>query len=82
MTVRDQGRQRCGIVTFTVDGHPSAEVGAALRTARINTSVASPTSAQFDLGRRGITDAVRASVHYFTTDAELDTLITELGKLV
>jgi len=64
-----------------VEGRPSAEIGASLRAAGINTSVASPSSAQFDLGERGIADAVRASVHYFNTDDELDAMVAKLVRI-
>lgn len=70
--VHDQGTQRCGIVTFTVDGVPAAEVAAHLRAHRVNTSVASLAHAQVDFGGRGLDAAVRASVHYLTVEAELD----------
>jgi hypothetical protein len=41
ITVQDPGKQRCGIVTFTVDGMPAAAVKAALaaRTPRVNVTV-------------------------------------------
>lgn len=78
VTVHDQGQCRCGIVTFTVDGVPSAEVREQLAAAGVNTSVSVVTSAQFDLGPRGLTDLVRASVHYYNTEDELDRLISAL----
>jgi cysteine desulfurase / selenocysteine lyase len=34
--------------------------------------------AQLDLAHRGLPDLVRASVHYYNTDAELDRLIAAL----
>jgi selenocysteine lyase/cysteine desulfurase len=82
VTVRDRGRRRCAIVTFTVDGHEPAAISAGLRAVGVNTSVSSRTSAQFDLGARGLEAMVRASVHYFNTDDELDRLVAELRRLV
>jgi cysteine desulfurase / selenocysteine lyase len=78
VTVHDQGRRRCGIVTFTVEGVPSREVGATLRAAGVNTSVSRADHAQLDLPERGLTDLVRASVHYYNVDAELERLIDNL----
>jgi len=76
--VRDRGLRRCGIVTFTVDGVPSADVQRHLAANSVNTSVSRASDAQFDLVRRGLPDLVRASVHYYNTDAELDRLAAAL----
>lgn len=79
--VHDPGRQRCGIVTFSVAGIGAAEIVHELRAKRINTSFATAESAQFDLGLRGVPEVVRASVHYFNTDEEIDRLIDALDTL-
>jgi len=81
VTVRDLGLRRSAIVTFTVDGRPSAEVSAQLRARGINTSVTTAGSAQHDLPRRGITDMVRASVHYYNTEDEVAALLDAVGDL-
>jgi cysteine desulfurase / selenocysteine lyase len=78
VTVHDQGLRRGGIVTFTVDGVPSREVQQQLAAKNINTSVSPVGSARFDLPRRGLPDLVRASVHYYNNDTELDRLIGAL----
>jgi cysteine desulfurase/selenocysteine lyase len=78
--VHDQGLRRCGIVTFTLDGVPAADVQRRLGGQGVNTSVSVASSAQFDLPRRGLTELVRASVHYYNTEAELDRLIDALPK--
>jgi cysteine desulfurase / selenocysteine lyase len=72
--VHDQGVRRCGIVTFTVDGVPAQEVQRQLAGKGVNTSVSLAEYARFDLPHRGLPDLVRASVHYYNTDAELDRL--------
>jgi cysteine desulfurase/selenocysteine lyase len=76
--VHDQGRRRCGIVTFTVDGVPAADVQRRLAASGVNTSVSGAASAQFDLPARGLAELVRASVHYYNTEGELDRLIAAL----
>lgn len=78
VTVHDQGLRRCAIVTFTVDGVPAEEVQRRLAANGINTSVSLASHAQFDLRHRGLPNLVRASVHYYNTDAELDRLIAAL----
>ncbi|HEV7828557.1 MAG TPA: aminotransferase class V-fold PLP-dependent enzyme [Pseudonocardiaceae bacterium] len=77
--VHDQGLRRCGIVTFTVDGVPAGDVQRHLAESGVNTSVSHASSARLDLPRRGLLELVRASVHYYNTDDELDRLVTALG---
>jgi selenocysteine lyase/cysteine desulfurase len=72
VTVRDRGAQRCANTTFTVAGVESEAVRARLRAEGVNVSVSVASSAQLDLPHRGLTDVVRASVHYVNTDEELD----------
>jgi selenocysteine lyase/cysteine desulfurase len=74
----DLGARRCGIVTFTVDGVPAAEVQARLASQRINVSVSIADYARLDLPPRGLTGLVRASVHYYNTEEEIDRLIDTL----
>jgi len=71
--LQDRGRLQCGIVTFTVDGMSATAVKAALaaRPRRINVSVASVNAARLDFPERGLSAVVRASVHYYLTEAEL-----------
>ncbi|HXL96042.1 MAG TPA: aminotransferase class V-fold PLP-dependent enzyme [Streptosporangiaceae bacterium] len=78
VTVHDQGRRRCGIVTFTVDGVPASEIQQLLAARNINTSVCAASSARFDLPGRGLTELIRASVHYYNTEAEIARLIGAL----
>ncbi|MFF7094407.1 aminotransferase class V-fold PLP-dependent enzyme [Streptomyces rubradiris] len=79
--VQDRGRRLCGIVTFTVDGVPAAEVRQQLGAAGINTSVSAIASARYDLGARGLPAVVRASVHYYNTDEDIERLCLALNSL-
>lgn len=72
VTTRDAGAERCGIVTFDVEGVPAQEVKAALARERVNVTVSATSSAVIDSLERGLSDLVRASVHYFNTESELD----------
>lgn len=76
--VHDQGLRRCAIVTFTVDGVPAQAVQRRLAESGVNTSVSVASSARLDLPRRGLSELVRASVHYYNTDDELDRLVNAL----
>ena len=76
-----KGVELCGIVTFTVDGHPAESVQAHLRANGINVSMSRAPMAQLDLGHRQIPEVVRASTHYFNTEAELERTLSSLAKL-
>jgi len=78
--VHDQGRRRCGIVTFTIDGVPAQHVQQRLSDHGINVSVSLVEYARLDLSHRGLPDLVRVSVHYYNTDDELDQLINVLSQ--
>jgi selenocysteine lyase/cysteine desulfurase len=61
-------------VTFAVDGVAATEVSGRLRAQAINTSVTPVEYAQFDRAPRVAGGLVRASVHYYNTDEELEAL--------
>jgi len=81
ITVRDLGSERCGIVTFTVEGYEPESVRTDLRDRSINVSVATAWSARLDMDRRGLEGVVRASVHYYNTTAELDAFVGALLEI-
>ncbi len=83
VTLRDPGVERCGIVTFTVDGMSAAEVKAALaaRPRRINVTTSTINSARLDFAARGLDTVVRSSVHYYLTEADLDEFAEALCRL-
>jgi len=81
VTVRDRGAQLCAIVTFTIDGVSPAEVTRQLRAQGTNVRSATAIFAQLDLGARGLDAVVRASVHYITTDDELDRFTDQVRAL-
>ncbi|MGH8320011.1 MAG: aminotransferase class V-fold PLP-dependent enzyme [Steroidobacteraceae bacterium] len=69
--VHDQGETQCGIVTFGMKERSADDIALALKAAGCNVSVARAVSAQLDLGRRGLPPLVRASLHYYNTEAEI-----------
>ncbi|MDQ2983551.1 MAG: aminotransferase class V-fold PLP-dependent enzyme [Actinomycetota bacterium] len=75
VSVHDAGRERCGIVTFSVEGAGAAAVKKALARERINVTVSEPYSTLLDFRERELPDLVRASVHYYNTEDELDLLV-------
>ncbi len=78
ITVRDIGRHRCGIVTFTQEGKDPEAIQADLARKKINVSTSGRSSTLLDMERRGLEKVVRASVHYYNTDEEIERLIEAL----
>jgi len=72
VTVHDQGRVRCGITTFSAEQAGAKEIQKALRERDINVSVSTPSSTRLDAETRDLPDLVRASVHYYNTEDEID----------
>jgi cysteine desulfurase/selenocysteine lyase len=81
VTVRDKGTRRSGIVTFQHANLDATTIQNRLRAHGINVSVTEATSTRLDFEQRGLPDLVRASVHYFTTDEELDRLVDAVRGL-
>ncbi len=81
VSVRDHGRVLGAIVTFTVDGRSAAEVQQALARRNVNVSISEAAAARLDLDPRGITALIRASVHYFNTEAEIDLLVETVAGI-
>lgn len=82
VTVCDTGEVRCGIVTFTVDGASPDTVKQALAAERINVSTSTAATALLDFSGRGLDAVVRAGVHYYNTEDELEQLIGALQPFV
>ena len=81
VSVRDLGVVRGGIVSFTVRGADAARVKAALRAACINVTVSPARGTLLDMRARGLSEVLRASVHYYNTDEEIDRLVAEVARL-
>jgi len=82
VTVRDLGAVRGGIVSFTVRDVDAARVQRELRGARINVHTSPARGTLLDMRARGLSEVVRASVHYYNTDDEIDRLVSEVARLV
>ncbi len=79
--VADRGEVLGAIVTFAVREHAADDVRTALATTGVNVSVTDASAARLDLDPRGIDELVRASVHYYNTDEELERLVECIAGL-
>ncbi len=81
VTVRDLGRVRCGIVTFTHQRHPAGKVMQWLQANGIAVRTIARSSTRIDMEQRGLNELVRASVHYYNTEAEIERLCEVLRAM-
>ncbi len=81
VVVRDLGAERCGIVTLTLAGKEPAALQEALAAQAINVSVSTRFSTQYDMASRGLDAVLRASVHYYNSEEEIDRFATALAAL-
>jgi cysteine desulfurase/selenocysteine lyase len=81
VTVHDLGRVRSGIVTFTFEPQSPQDIMRRLGEERVAVRTTDRYAARIDLERRGLTELVRASVHYYNTEAEIDRFCEKLQNL-
>jgi len=82
VTIRDLGRRRCGIVTFTVDGRDAQHIRQRLAERAINVSISGRGSTLLDMDRRRLNEVARASVHYYNTEEEVGRFCESLESIV
>jgi len=81
VTIHDLGLERCGIVTFNVEGIAADEVQRKLLDMGINVSVSLQESGRLDLAERKIPQLVRASVHYYNSEDEMERFCDAVARV-
>ncbi len=81
ITIRDLGRRPGAIVSFTVDGHDAGSIVKNAAGAGIIIGASDPASTRIDAEVRALPPLVRASPHYYNTEAEIDRLIELMSDL-
>jgi len=82
ITLTDEGVEKCGIVTFVSKYMEPADIKTSLATHKINVSTSKGSGSLVSFQERGLTEVVRASVHYFNTEEEIDYLTEVLNSIV
>ena len=82
VTLTDEGQEQCGLVTFTTNQKSASEIQAALAAKKINVSVAGYSWNLVSFRLRGLSEAVRTSIHYFNTDEEIDIFVATLKEIL
>ncbi len=82
VTIHDAGVERCGIVSFAAAQAGAAAIKEALAERAIHVEVSSPASTPLDATRRALPPLVRASVHYYNTETEVDRFCAAVAEVV
>ncbi len=80
VTVRDKGAEKCGIVTFSIDGTDPEQFQLQLRKKNINVGVSKRNCALIDFDDWGVESLVRSPVHYYNTEDEIEFFANEVRK--
>ena len=76
VAVHDLGEIKCGIVSFTSSKVDSINLKADLHQAGFNVSIIHPNHTLLDMQSRNLGQMIRASVHYYNTQDEIDRFVT------
>lgn len=79
--VRDIGRDKCGIVTFTLEGKEPAELKRELHARGMNVTTTGRSSSRIDMEARNLQSMVRSSVHYYNTEDEIERFVAAVAAL-
>ncbi|MEW6149592.1 MAG: aminotransferase class V-fold PLP-dependent enzyme [Bradyrhizobium sp.] len=81
ITIRDLGRAPGAIVSFTMEGYEADTIVRSAAASGITIGASDPSSTRIDAEHRALPPLVRASPHYYNTEAEIDRLIGHLAAL-
>lgn len=81
VSVQDLGAVKGGIVTFAVEGINPQTVKEKLTDHHINVSTSGKHSTLLDMKARNLEEIIRASVHYYNTEDEINEFINALESI-
>ncbi|MYI89472.1 MAG: aminotransferase class V-fold PLP-dependent enzyme [Gammaproteobacteria bacterium] len=80
VTVWDKGVEKCGIVTFSIEGTDAENFQMLMREKNINIGVSKRNCALIDFDDWGVDALIRSPVHYYNTEDEIDFFAKEVRK--
>ncbi|MDZ4836331.1 MAG: aminotransferase class V-fold PLP-dependent enzyme [Candidatus Melainabacteria bacterium] len=81
ITLGDVGEVKCGICTFYSNKIPAPDIVNQLAAENINTTYTTVAGTRLDMTARNLPPMVRASVHYYNSEAEIETFCDELARI-
>lgn len=82
ITLTDDGIEKCGIVTFMCKYLDPTQIKILMAKHKINVSTPKGSGSLVSFQSRGLTEVVRASVHYFNTEDEINYFIELLNGFI
>lgn len=82
ISLHTTNKTQCGIISFYVKDTEAKDISAKLREKNINTSVSEPSSTLIDATKYKLPNLIRASVHYYNDEDELDKFINALKEII
>ncbi|MEO1457861.1 MAG: aminotransferase class V-fold PLP-dependent enzyme [Pseudomonadota bacterium] len=82
VTLRDIGRDRCGIVSFSVAGAEPAAIRRKMAEAGFAIGTSDRSSTRIDSERRQLPTLLRIAPHYYNTEDEIDRAVAHLSSLL
>ncbi|MEL6536613.1 MAG: aminotransferase class V-fold PLP-dependent enzyme [Bacteroidota bacterium] len=82
VSVQDLGAIQSGIVSLALENASASEIIPRLRQRHINTSLIVPSGTRVDMESRALGEMIRASVHYYNTETEIDRFAEVLEDLL
>jgi cysteine desulfurase / selenocysteine lyase len=79
--VHDRGIVQCGIVTFTIEGVEPEEIKRRVAEQGIHVTVSQRRWTLLDMEARGLEKMVRASVHYYNSEEEVERFCASVAKI-
>ena len=80
--LHDKGKEKCGIVTFSVKDQDGSHIKRELAKHQINVSISPSNSTLLDMQERKLPELVRASIHYYNTEEEIEFFAQKLAEIV
>ncbi len=82
VTVRDLGKSRCGIVSFSIEGFETQSIVKQMAASGYVIGASDPSSTRIDSERRNLPTLLRIAPHYYNTEEEVRGAVERLSSLI
>lgn len=79
--LHDMGKNKCGIITFSFKNKSNQDIQKYLANMKINVSLSLQEYARLDMAHRNLSSLVRASIHYYNTEDEVEMFCNAIHAL-